>query len=173
MRACHARHLYALQAGHAPNGLTAVWRAGGLRPSSSPLDSPSRTGLVSAIYIESQICGHHSLLEPHFVYTSVYFGNKALTKYFVYFVRSKRIGMLDKGNHRYSVVLKMNGNMVGGRGNLGQFRGPEEGETSFRSEVMDIGNPMLHLLGVPVWMVEHRPIEPMPYVLTTWTSFRP
>jgi hypothetical protein len=49
----HARPLYALRVGHPPNGLTAVWGwpalwAGGLRPSSSPLDTPSRTGLAIA-----------------------------------------------------------------------------------------------------------------------------
>jgi hypothetical protein len=53
MRARHARPLYALRVGHPPNSLTTVrgWparRAGGLRPSSSPLDTPSRTGLGSS-----------------------------------------------------------------------------------------------------------------------------
>jgi hypothetical protein len=46
MRARHAQPLYALRAGHRAS------RVGGLRPSSSPLDIPSHTGLARA---------HHAL----------------------------------------------------------------------------------------------------------------
>jgi hypothetical protein len=53
-------------------------------------------------------------------------------------------------------------------------KGEKGRKTSLRSEVMGTSNLIPYLLGFPVWMAGHwLPKGPMPYVLTTWTSFRP